>query len=107
MWSENSEAIDIAETLPLINTDSGWRLLPTIWKRSLPRRMHVQKTDFKHLIYYYTTHFLSVLHLCHFEPEEAQRVKCVCFTINFTEVKGLITQDSYYYGTPQKSASSY
>ena len=40
-----SEAIEIAETSPLINTDSGWRLLPTIRKRSLPRRTHAQKTD--------------------------------------------------------------
>ena len=31
----------------------------------------------------------------------------LCFTINFGEVKGLIICDSYYYGTPQKSASRY
>ena len=29
------------------------------------------------------------------------------FIINRTEMKGLTIQDSYYYGTPQKSASSY
>lgn len=28
------EAIEIAETTPLLNTDSGWQLLPTIRKRS-------------------------------------------------------------------------
>ena len=38
-----AEAIEIAETSPPINTDSGWRLLPTIRKRSLAKRTHAQK----------------------------------------------------------------
>jgi hypothetical protein len=28
------EAVEIAETTPLLNTDSGWQLLPAIRKRS-------------------------------------------------------------------------
>ena len=35
-----AEAIEIAETSPPI---SGWRLLPTIRKRSLAKRTHAQK----------------------------------------------------------------
>ena len=38
-----AEAIEIAETSPPINTDSGWRLLPTIRKRLLAKHMHAQK----------------------------------------------------------------
>jgi hypothetical protein len=38
-----AEAIEIAETSPPINTDSGWRLLHTIRKRSLAERTHVQE----------------------------------------------------------------
>ena len=44
----------------------------------------------------YTTHFLSVLHLCHFAPEEAQRAKRV-LPSTFTEVKGLISHYYIYY----------
>lgn len=38
-----AEMIEIAETSPLINTDGGLRLLPTIRKRSLAKRTHAQK----------------------------------------------------------------
>ena len=43
-----TKAIEIAERAPSINTDSGWRLLPTIRKRSLARRTHAQNAGSEH-----------------------------------------------------------
>ena len=38
-----AKAIEIAEISPPINMGSGWRLLPTIRKKTLAKRTHAQK----------------------------------------------------------------
>ena len=42
---------------------------------------------------------VSVLHLCHFAPEEAQRAKRCVLPSTFTEVKGLISHYYIYYSS--------